>query len=95
MGLGDVTNSLLGGAENLYDAGKKKLGEGVDWATDKVGEGLDKVGAHDWADSVEDWGDEIASDLGPPRVSSSSARPRSPTNSSTAIRTRSARVPST
>ncbi|MGW7048283.1 putative T7SS-secreted protein [Streptomyces avermitilis] len=64
MGLGDVTNSLLGGAENLYDAGKKKLGEGVDWATDKVGEGLDKVGAHDWADSVEDWGDEIASDLG-------------------------------
>ncbi|MFF1406340.1 putative T7SS-secreted protein [Streptomyces sp. NPDC058294] len=64
MGLGDLTNSLLGSAENLYDEGKKKLGEGVDWATDKVGEGLDKVGAHDWADSVEDWGDEIASDLG-------------------------------
>ncbi|WP_240468183.1 putative T7SS-secreted protein [Streptomyces dangxiongensis] len=64
MGLGDLTNSLLGGAEDLYDAGKKKLGEGVDWATDKVGEGLDKVGAHDWADSVEDWGDEVASDLG-------------------------------
>ncbi|MFJ2399505.1 putative T7SS-secreted protein [Streptomyces sp. NPDC087843] len=64
MGLGDLTNSLLGGAEDLYDAGKKKLGEGVDWATDKVGDGLDKVGAHDWADSVEDWGDEVASDLG-------------------------------
>ncbi|MEU6085727.1 putative T7SS-secreted protein [Streptomyces sp. NPDC047085] len=64
MGLGDLTNSLLGGAEDLYDAGKKKLGEGVDWATDKVGEGLDYVGAHDWADSVEDWGDEVASDLG-------------------------------
>ncbi|MFF4020398.1 putative T7SS-secreted protein [Streptomyces sp. NPDC001843] len=64
MGIGDITNSLLGGAEDLYDAGKKKLGEGVDWATDKVGEGLDYVGAHDWADSVEDWGDEIASDLG-------------------------------
>ncbi|MFF8428281.1 putative T7SS-secreted protein [Streptomyces sp. NPDC016566] len=64
MGLGDLTNSLLGGAEDLYDAGKKKLGEGVDWATDKVSEGLDKVGAHDWADSVEDWGDEVASDLG-------------------------------
>ncbi|MGW2640811.1 putative T7SS-secreted protein, partial [Streptomyces sp. NPDC001348] len=28
------------------------------------GEGLDYVGAHDWADSVEDWGDDIASDLG-------------------------------
>ncbi|MGW2639439.1 putative T7SS-secreted protein [Streptomyces sp. NPDC001348] len=64
MGLGDITNSVLGGAEDLYDAGKKKLGEGVDWATDKVGEGLDYVGAHDWADSVEDWGDDIASDLG-------------------------------
>ncbi|MFF4487176.1 putative T7SS-secreted protein [Streptomyces sp. NPDC001544] len=64
MGIGDITNSVLGGAEDLYDAGKKKLGEGVDWATDKVGEGLDKVGAHDWADSVEDWGDGIASDLG-------------------------------
>jgi tetratricopeptide (TPR) repeat protein len=64
MGLGDLTNSFLGGAEDLYDSGKKKLGEGVDWATDKLGEGLDKVGAHDWADSVEDWGDEVASDLG-------------------------------
>ncbi|MEU3983947.1 putative T7SS-secreted protein [Streptomyces sp. NPDC026672] len=64
MGLGDLTNSLLGGAEDLYDAGRKKVGEGVDWATDKVGEGLDHVGAHDWADSVEDWGDEVASDLG-------------------------------
>ncbi|MEV6114374.1 putative T7SS-secreted protein [Streptomyces sp. NPDC052109] len=64
MGLGDVTNSLLGGAEHLYDEGKKKLGEGVDYATDKIGEGLDKVGAHDWAHDVEHWGDEVASDLG-------------------------------
>ncbi|MHB9857556.1 putative T7SS-secreted protein [Streptomyces sp. YIM S03343] len=64
MGLGDLTNDLLGGAEDLYDAGKKKVGEGVDWATDKVGEGLDHVGLHDWADGVEDWGDSIASDLG-------------------------------
>lgn len=64
MGMGDVTNAFLGGAENLYDKGKKKLGEGVDWATDKVGEGLDKVGAHKWADVVEDWGDGVASDLG-------------------------------
>ncbi|MGW0509734.1 putative T7SS-secreted protein [Streptomyces olivaceoviridis] len=64
MGFGDVTNALLGGAEDLYDKGKKKLGEGVDWATDKVGEGLDEVGAHDWADTVEDWGDGVASDLG-------------------------------
>ncbi|MFG3010714.1 putative T7SS-secreted protein [Streptomyces cinerochromogenes] len=64
MGIGDVTNALLGGAENLYDKGKKKLGEGVDWATDKVGDKLDEVGLHKWADVVEDWGDGIASDLG-------------------------------
>ncbi|MGW3357322.1 putative T7SS-secreted protein [Streptomyces bungoensis] len=64
MGLGDITNSLLGGAEHLYDEGKKKLGEAVDYGTDKLGGALDHVGAHDWADSVEDWGDEVASDLG-------------------------------
>ncbi|MFI8242604.1 putative T7SS-secreted protein [Streptomyces sp. NPDC085866] len=64
MGLGDVTNSLLGGAENLYDKGKKKLGEAVDYGTDKLGGVLDHAGLHDWADSVEDWGDEVASDLG-------------------------------
>ncbi|MEU1014055.1 putative T7SS-secreted protein, partial [Streptomyces sp. NPDC005890] len=62
--MGDVTNALLGGAEDLYDKGKKKLGEGVDWATDKVGDKLDQVGAHKWADVVEDWGDGVASDLG-------------------------------
>ncbi|MFG2111480.1 putative T7SS-secreted protein [Streptomyces sp. NPDC048718] len=64
MGLGSLANSFLGGVEDVYDAGKKKLGEGVDWTTDRIGEGLDKVGAHDWADAVEDWGDEVASDLG-------------------------------
>ncbi|MGA5652165.1 putative T7SS-secreted protein [Streptomyces seoulensis] len=64
MGLGDITNSLLGGAENLYDKGKKKVGEVVDAGTDKLGDGLDAVGLHDWADGVEDWGDEVASDLG-------------------------------
>ncbi|MFJ7148708.1 putative T7SS-secreted protein [Streptomyces sp. NPDC100445] len=64
MGLGDITNSLLSGGEHLVDRGKKLLGEGVDHATDKVGEGLNRLGAHDWADKVEDWGDGIASDLG-------------------------------
>ncbi|WP_430382954.1 putative T7SS-secreted protein [Streptomyces sp. P10-4] len=64
MGIGDVTNAVLGGAEELYDKGKKKLGEGVDWATDKVGDKLDDVGLHKWADVVEDWGDDVASDLG-------------------------------
>ncbi|MFE6287640.1 putative T7SS-secreted protein [Streptomyces sp. NPDC057877] len=57
-------NSGLEFGENLVDEGKKKLGEGVDWATDKAGDGLDYVGLHDAADAVEDWGDEVAADLG-------------------------------
>ncbi|MEU9446385.1 putative T7SS-secreted protein [Streptomyces sp. NPDC048304] len=64
MGLGDLTNSLLGEGEHLWDEGKKKVGEGVDHATNKLGEALDYVGAHDWAHDVEHWGDGIASDLG-------------------------------
>ncbi|MFF8729541.1 putative T7SS-secreted protein [Streptomyces sp. NPDC015171] len=64
MGLGDLTNSVLGGGEKLLDGGKKLLGEGVDYTTDKIGDGLDYVGAHKWADVVEDWGDGVASDLG-------------------------------
>ncbi|MFI9119354.1 putative T7SS-secreted protein [Streptomyces bikiniensis] len=46
------------------DKGKELVGEGVDYMTDKTGQALDRVGAHDWADSVEDWGDETASSLG-------------------------------
>ncbi|MFJ8820639.1 putative T7SS-secreted protein [Streptomyces sp. NPDC102467] len=63
-GLKDGINDGLGKLEDGIDAGKKLVGEGVDWGTDKVGEGLDKVGLHDAADAVEDWGDEVASDLG-------------------------------
>ncbi|MBB5932961.1 putative T7SS-secreted protein, partial [Streptomyces echinatus] len=50
MGLGDVTNSLLGKGEELLDGGEKLLGEGIDYTTDKIGDGLDHVGAHKWAD---------------------------------------------
>ncbi|MEH0576409.1 toxin glutamine deamidase domain-containing protein [Streptomyces sp. B21-108] len=57
-------NTGLEFGEKLVDEGKKKLGEGVDYATDKVGDGLDRVGLHDAADAVEDFGDELASDLG-------------------------------
>ncbi|MGW9068647.1 putative T7SS-secreted protein [Streptomyces yangpuensis] len=46
------------------DKGKELVGEGIDKTTDAVGWGLEKVGAEDWADSVEDWGDETASSLG-------------------------------
>ncbi|WP_078992849.1 putative T7SS-secreted protein [Streptomyces sp. MMG1121] len=64
MGWGKITNAVVGGAEHLYDQGKKKVGEGVDYVTDEVGRGLDHVGLHDWANAVEDWGDGLASDLG-------------------------------
>lgn len=57
-------NSGLEFGENLIDEGKKKLGEGIDYATDKVGDGLDHVGLHGAADAVEDFGDEVAADLG-------------------------------
>ncbi|MFI1503241.1 putative T7SS-secreted protein [Streptomyces sp. NPDC020597] len=57
-------NSGLEYGENLVDEGKKKLGEGIDYVTDKAGDGLDRIGLHDAADAVEDFGDELASDLG-------------------------------
>ncbi|WP_406108769.1 DUF6531 domain-containing protein [Streptomyces sp. NBC_01003] len=71
MGFGDLVDGVKGGinkglsaGEDLIDAGKKKVGEGVDYATNKVGDGLDYVGLHGAADAVEDWGDDVASDLG-------------------------------
>ncbi|MER5716804.1 putative T7SS-secreted protein [Streptomyces sp. NPDC002132] len=57
-------NSGLEYGENLIDEGKKKLGEAVDYGTDKLGDGLDYVGLHDAADTVEDFGDELAAGLG-------------------------------
>ncbi|MFD7979073.1 putative T7SS-secreted protein [Streptomyces sp. NPDC059071] len=57
-------DKLVDGVDRGIDKGKELLGEGVDYATDKAGGALDKVGAHDWADAVEDWGDETASSLG-------------------------------
>ncbi|MFD3516410.1 putative T7SS-secreted protein [Streptomyces sp. NPDC058657] len=39
---------------------RKILGKGVDHVTDKAGQGLEKSGAHDWADAAEGWGDETA-----------------------------------
>ncbi|MER6025359.1 putative T7SS-secreted protein [Streptomyces sp. NPDC001851] len=64
MEFGKIANAVVGGVEDVYDQGKKKLGEGVDYVTDEVGKGLDHVGLHNWATTVEDWGDGLASDLG-------------------------------
>lgn len=62
--LKDGLNSGLRVVEHGIDAGKRVVGEGVDWGTDRLGEGLDGVGLKGAADAVEDWGDELASDLG-------------------------------
>ncbi|UYQ62735.1 putative T7SS-secreted protein [Streptomyces peucetius] len=61
---GKATDRVVDTVDAGIDKGKEALGEGVDWGTDKIGAGLEKVGADDWADSVEDWGDETASSMG-------------------------------
>lgn len=62
--LGGAFDKVVDGTVRGLDKGKELLGRGVDAATDKVGAELDKVGAHGWADKVEDWGDATASSLG-------------------------------
>ncbi|MFE4216711.1 putative T7SS-secreted protein [Streptomyces sp. NPDC056844] len=57
-------DALYDGAGNLVDKGKEIVGTGIDKGTDVLGSGLEKVGADEWADKVEDWGDETASSLG-------------------------------
>ncbi len=64
MGFGDLLNDGLGKLEDGWDAGKKIVGEGVEWGAHKLGDGLEYVGADGLADKVEDIGDDIASDLG-------------------------------
>jgi uncharacterized protein YukE len=64
MGFDDLVNSGLGKVGDVVDAGKKLVGNGVDKGTDLIGEGLDHVGAHRYADVVENAGDRIASKLG-------------------------------
>ncbi|MFJ1618522.1 putative T7SS-secreted protein [Streptomyces sp. NPDC088251] len=61
---GKLGGDLYDGAGKLVDKGKEIVGEGIDKGTDFVGAGLEKVGADEWADAVEDWGDETASSLG-------------------------------
>ncbi len=61
---GKLGGGIYDGAGKLVDKGKKIAGEVIDEGTDIVGSGLEKVGAHEWADAVEDWGDETASSLG-------------------------------
>ncbi|WP_460106812.1 putative T7SS-secreted protein [Streptomyces sp. YKOK-J1] len=62
--IGDGINSGLRHGKNVYDAGKKKLGEGIDKGSDVTADVLDGVGAHGWADKVHHYGDRAASALG-------------------------------
>ncbi|MFJ6517641.1 putative T7SS-secreted protein [Streptomyces filamentosus] len=57
-------DKVVDGIDRGLDKGGELLGEGLDYVTDKTGQALDKAGAHDWADAVEDWGDGAASSLG-------------------------------
>ncbi|MET8753287.1 putative T7SS-secreted protein [Streptomyces sp. NPDC004667] len=61
---GGLVDRGLGKLEDGWDSAKKAVGEGVDKAAHGVGDVLDQVGAHGWADKVDDWGDDVASDLG-------------------------------
>lgn len=64
MDFGKVGGALYDGAGKLVDKGKETAGEVIDEGTDLVASGMEKVGPAEWADAVEDWGDETASSLG-------------------------------
>ncbi len=64
MDWGKLGDELVDGAGRVVDQGKEFAGKAIDVGTDVVGAGLDRVGAHGWADGVEDWGDATASSLG-------------------------------
>lgn len=61
---GKLANSGLGKIEHGIGTVKKAVGEGVDWAAHRAGDALEHVGADGIADTIEDWGDDFASDMG-------------------------------
>ncbi|MCX4714794.1 toxin glutamine deamidase domain-containing protein [Streptomyces virginiae] len=61
---GGLLDKGLQKLDDGWEGTKKVVGQGVDKATDGIGAGLEYVGADDWADKVEDWGDDFASDMG-------------------------------
>ncbi|MGW4562287.1 putative T7SS-secreted protein [Streptomyces sp. NPDC004561] len=64
MGIGDLSNAILGEGEHLYDSGKKLVGKGIEKGADLTGDVLDHVGAHKYADVVRLAGDYAGSELG-------------------------------
>ncbi|MFI7340177.1 putative T7SS-secreted protein [Streptomyces sp. NPDC050085] len=63
-GIKDGINDGLKAGGDLIDAGKKKLGEGVDYVSDKAGDALDRAGLDKAGDIVHSAGDHIAAGLG-------------------------------
>ncbi|MEU9234608.1 putative T7SS-secreted protein [Streptomyces subrutilus] len=63
-GWGEGFGDALGRIDGAVESAGKAVGHGVDRLTDGVGAGLDQLGAHGWADKVEDWGDAYASARG-------------------------------
>ncbi|GGW58609.1 putative T7SS-secreted protein [Streptomyces xantholiticus] len=61
---GKATDKVVDTVDAGIDKGKEVLGEGVDYVTDKAGQGLRHYGYDGVAEAVEDWGDETASSLG-------------------------------
>ncbi|MFG2233757.1 putative T7SS-secreted protein [Streptomyces sp. NPDC048723] len=61
---GKLVDKGLDAIDEKVDSAKKVIGHGVDRATDEIGGVLDRAGAHGWADTVEDFGDNAASRLG-------------------------------
>lgn len=63
-GIGRLVDSGLGRIEHGVGWGKRKLGEGADWAAHQTGDMLASVGADGVADVIEDVGDRFASAMG-------------------------------
>ncbi|MFE7808212.1 putative T7SS-secreted protein [Streptomyces sp. NPDC057430] len=57
-------DKIVDGVDRGIDKGTEIVGEGVDYVTDKAGQGLRHYGYDGLAEEVEDWGDETASSLG-------------------------------
>ncbi|MFG2877760.1 putative T7SS-secreted protein [Streptomyces sp. NPDC048337] len=57
---GEALSDGIGKVGDTFRSAGKVIGQGVDKVTDGLGEGLERVGAHDLADAVEAFGDNYA-----------------------------------
>lgn len=64
MGLGDLVDDVGDGLENLATGAEHLAGKVVDGGSHLIGDGLDAVGLHGAAQSVDGFGDSVADHLG-------------------------------